>query len=127
MIRATAAVLERDGKILLARRRPGGPLSGLWEFPGGKIEPGEAPADCLKRELLEELGLDAEIGATIATTLHRYPGGEVELTALEARCASGEPELRDHEEFAWVEPSRLLEYSLAPADVAIARVVAGRA
>ena len=74
-----AAVVERDGAFLLTRRLSGTHLAGTWEFPGGKCEPGESHEDCLRRELIEELAVTAEIGAEIFTITHAYPEKTVEL------------------------------------------------
>jgi 8-oxo-dGTP diphosphatase len=74
-----AAIVERDGRFLLTRRLKGTHLADLWEFPGGKCEPGEAYEDCLKRELLEELGVASEIGDEILVTEHAYPERTVRL------------------------------------------------
>ncbi|MFI5349241.1 MAG: 16S rRNA (cytosine(1402)-N(4))-methyltransferase RsmH [Elusimicrobiota bacterium] len=124
MIPVCAAVILRSGMVLLARRAPGRKHAGKWEFPGGRIEDGETPAAALKRELGEELGVEAEIGAEAARARHVYDFGEIELIALFVTKFSGEIKLSDHDKIAWVEARRLLEYDLAPADVPIAEVVA---
>lgn len=121
MLRVAAAVLTRDGLILLARRAAHKSQAGLWEFPGGKIEDGETPADALRRELKEELGLAVEPGAELMTTRHRYDFGEIELVALSCRAdAAGALNSTDHDLLEWVAPGQLLTYALAPADVPIA-------
>ena len=110
--------------VLLARRGPGRKNAGKWEFPGGRIEDGETPAAALARELLEELGIEAEIGAEAARNRHVYDFGEIELIGLFVTKFTGEIKLVDHDKIAWVEARRLLEYDLAPADIPIAEVVA---
>ena len=84
-----AAVIERDGAVLLARRKPGGPHGGLWEFPGGKVERGELPEQALARELYEEFGVAAEVGQFIVASVHAYAHAAVDLRAYAARHPAG--------------------------------------
>jgi 8-oxo-dGTP diphosphatase len=87
-IRVTAAVVRRDGLLLLTQRPPGGPLGLLWEFPGGKIEPGETPQQALVREIGEELGVGATAGEVLHVTHHVYPHGlEVEIVFVACALA----------------------------------------
>lgn len=116
----TAAILWRDDRLLIARRVAPDWLAGAWEFPGGKIERGESPEDCLARELSEELALEVRVGALLCRTTHRYPALTVELHAYLARWISGEPRPVDHDAVEWVRPAELDDYSLAPADLPIA-------
>jgi 16S rRNA (cytosine1402-N4)-methyltransferase len=124
VIPVCAGVILSSGKVLLARRAPGRRHAGLWEFPGGRVEEGESPSAALARELKEELGIEAVIGAELARAVHAYDFGEIELIAFLVPKFSGQPKLVDHDQIAWVEARCLLEYDLAPADVPIARVVA---
>ena len=120
-LRVTAAIATRDDKILIARRAPGrGPLSGLWEFPGGKIEKGETPEECLAREFHEEFGVRARIGAFVCLSRHAYPHAEIELLAYRVEPDSLDLALRDHDQTAWVTIAELGDYELAPADLPIA-------
>ena len=111
----TAAVLERGGLILLAQRSRGA-LAGYWEFPGGKLEEGEAPEVCLRRELREELGIDAAIGVFLISTVHHYPQFSVELQVYRAVIERGEPVAQVHSALVWVPLKELRFYQLAPAD-----------
>ena len=117
-------MILKSGMILLARRAPGRKHEGKWEFPGGRVEDGETPAAALARELKEELGIEAQVGAEAARTRHAYDFGEIELIAHLVPRFSGEITLKDHDKIAWVEARKLLEYDLAPADVPITEAVA---
>lgn len=112
--RVLAAVIEREGRLLLARRPPGKRHAGLWEFPGGKFLPGETPLAVARRELAEELGVEAvSLGALL--TAIPDPGSPfvIEFHAVEIR---GEPAALEHDALAWALPEELLLYSLAPSD-----------
>ncbi|HVQ78117.1 MAG TPA: 8-oxo-dGTP diphosphatase MutT [Candidatus Binatia bacterium] len=120
-----AAVIEREGRILIARRPPGAHLGGLWEFPGGKRHPGERPAEALRREIAEELGVAAVVGEIIETIDWSYPGTQVRLRFF--RCAvEGEPRPLEGQEIAWIAPADLGRYAFPPADAALlARLTGG--
>lgn len=124
MIPVCAGVILRSGAVLLARRGPGRKHAGKWEFPGGRIEEGESPQAALVRELREELGIEATVGAEAARTRHVYDFGEIELIAFLVPKFTGKFKLVDHDQVKWVEARRLLEYDLAPADIPIAEAVA---
>lgn len=119
----TAAVIEKDGKILIAQRRKGSTLGGRWEFPGGKIEPGETAEACLKRELKEELGIESEIGKFIIESQFRYCLVPIELLAYRVKHLSGEFKVNEHEEIRWVDPSELGSYDFTPADEPIVKIL----
>ncbi|RJR27809.1 MAG: (deoxy)nucleoside triphosphate pyrophosphohydrolase [Candidatus Latescibacterota bacterium] len=121
----TAAIIVSDGKVLIARRRRGDSMEGLWEFPGGSLEPGETLQACLERELFEELGVDAVAGDVVAESSHCDEHGALRLVALRAEIVSGEPSPAAHDEIAWVDPRDLAGYRLSPADVPIARLLFG--
>ncbi len=110
-----AAVIERDDAFLLTRRLSGTHLAGTWEFPGGKCEPGESHEDCLRRELIEELGVDAAVGDEIFTVTHAYPERTVELHFR--RCTlSGEPAPQLGQEMRWVPRKDLSTLEFPAAD-----------
>lgn len=111
-----AAVVERDGRILVTRRLEGAHLAGLWEFPGGKCEPDETHEACLRRELLEELGVDSEVGDELLTTEHAYPGRTIRLHFR--RCAlHGEPRPMLGQQIRWLARADLDALEFPPADV----------
>ncbi|MBI3553101.1 MAG: (deoxy)nucleoside triphosphate pyrophosphohydrolase [Elusimicrobia bacterium] len=125
MTRVAAAVLIRGGKVLLARRAPHKSQAGLWEFPGGKIEPGETPQHALVRELKEELGLTVTPGPEIFAHRHAYAHGMIELISVLCRCENaGDLASTDHDQLAWVAPADLPSYELAPADIPTAERLA---
>ena len=113
-----AAVIERDGRLLVTRRLAGTHLSGLWEFPGGKCEPGEAHEVCLARELREELDVDSEIGEELLVTEHAYPSRTVRLHFRHCRI-HGEPSAMLGQEMKWVTRDELgtLEFPEADRDL----------
>lgn len=111
----TAAVIERDGAYLVTRRQRGVHLEGYWEFPGGKCEPGESLDECLRRELVEELGADAEIGAELLAVTHAYPDRRVELHFI-ACTLIGTPSPLLGQEMRWVARADLRSLQFPPAD-----------
>jgi len=122
----TAAIIQRDGAVLIARRAPHSKLPGKWEFPGGKVEEEESLADCLKRELFEELGILAEVGAHFQSSTYHYQHGSFQLEAFLIPRFSGEILLKDHDKVEWVVPCNLDQYELLPADIPIARKLMGK-
>ena len=120
-ITVTAAVLEKDGRILIARRKRGDRLADKWEFPGGKIEEGETPEACLRRELQEEFGIDVSVGGFVGRSHHSYPHVEIDLLAYRATHLSGDFELYDHEEIRWVNPTDFQKYDFSAADIPIVK------
>ena len=117
-VEVVAAVVERAGRYLITRRLEGTHLAGLWEFPGGKILPGEKPEDALRRELKEELGVEATVGGRIQTVDWSYPEKSVRL--LFFRCAlAGEPTSLEGQEMRWVAAGDLPSYSFPEADATL--------
>lgn len=111
----TAAVIERGGRYLVTRRQEGVHLEGLWEFPGGKCDPGESLADCLRRELREELGVEATIGAEVLSTTHAYPERSVELHFIGCTLR-GDPSPQLGQQMRWVAREELRSLEFPPAD-----------
>ena len=125
-VQVTAAIIRRDGETLIARRRAEDHLGGLWEFPGGKIEDGESPEQCLARELREEFEVDATVGRFIISSRFNYGDREIELLAYEVAIAPGELTLNNHDEVRWVPTADLLQNELAAADIPIAQALVHR-
>lgn len=117
MLKVAAAVIVRDGLVMAARKRAGLHLAGLWEFPGGKIEPGETPEECLRRELWEEFGVRCEIGSFLAESTYAYGLNLVNLLGYFATHQEGVFRLTDHDEIRWLPPSELTGLRWAPADI----------
>ena len=116
-IHVVAGVIrDARGRILLARRTEGRDLSGSWEFPGGKVEPGETPEAALVRELCEELGIEAVVGTAIIDVPQRYPHKRLRLDVREIASWSGTPRGLDGQALAWVPPRKLADYPMPPAD-----------
>lgn len=111
---------SRESDLFLISRRPHGKhLAGSWEFPGGKIEGGEAPAASLVRELREELGVEVEVGEIYAVGHHVYDEKEVVLLVYACRVIGGEPQCHEVAEFRWVSPTELVSVPLPPADAPV--------
>jgi 8-oxo-dGTP diphosphatase len=125
-----AAVLIENGRVLLSQRKAGGHLAGAWEFPGGKVHEGEDPRDALRRELAEELGIDAAAGEILDVTFHRYEdvGKTMLLLFFEATRAPGsaEPRALDVAAVKWAAPGDLDPGAFPPADVEVLRKVRAR-
>ena len=112
-----AAVIQRDGCILIARRKQGKMHPGKWEFPGGTLEEGETYKQCLKRELQEELAIISEIGDLICISEHSYtPDWTIKLLVYRTTVVSGSFTLNDHEEIRWVKPEELTNYEFTEGD-----------
>ncbi len=126
----SAAVLIEQGRVLLSQRRSGTHLAGAWEFPGGKVEAGEDPRDALRRELLEEVGIEARVGEIVDVTFHRYPEAEKAVLLLffevEREAGSGEPRALEVAAVRWASGHELDEKQFPPADVAVLRKVVAR-
>ncbi len=116
-IAVAAAIIEKAGKVLAARRKPGSHMAGLWEFPGGKIEKGETPEECLSRELAEELGITTMVGAFIGENTHDYGTKVIRLLAYQVEHITGDFQLIDHDGLRWLALDELDSVEWAPADI----------
>lgn len=109
-------IIDKRGRVLLARRTEGRDLAGLWEFPGGKVEPSESPEAALARELHEELGIDAEVGEAVICVPQAYPGKRLQLDVRRIAAWAGTPKGREGQALTWVQPHKLARYDMPPAD-----------
>ena len=120
IIRVTAAIIELDDKILIAKRKSEDDIfGGFWEFPGGKIEDGETPEECMARELMEELEIEVEVGTLITSNKHRYPNGIFELLAYRVQHICGNIVLNDHDKIKWITIDEISSFEFPPANTPI--------
>lgn len=117
IIRVVAGAIMEDGRLLAALRGPGMSQAGLWELPGGKVEPEEGDRTALARELSEELGITVTVGEFIASHDHAYPGKTVRLVAYACRITGGTPAVTEHAEIRWVDAAGIDGLTWAPADI----------
>ena len=126
---AAAALIDSDGRVLICQRPPGKQLAGLWEFPGGKVEPGERPEQALIRELKEELDIDVKESclAPFVFASHAYDSFHLLMPLYLCRRWSGVVTAREHAGLAWVKPNKLSDYPMPPADVPVVAELLRRA
>ena len=117
-IEVVAGILLKEGRVL-ATRRAKGEFKGGWEFPGGKIEPGESPEAALARELREELAVEVSVGPLFCVVEHDYPAFHLSMRCFPCKIASGEPILLEHDSAKWLAPSELRSVEWLPADVSV--------
>ncbi len=122
---AAVALIDVDGRVLLAQRPPGKSMAGLWEFPGGKVEPGESPEAALIRELHEELGIDTHASCLAPLTFasHAYPDFHLLMPLFACRRWQGIPAPQEGQRLAWVRPESLRDYPMPPADLPLIPVL----
>jgi len=122
---SAVALIDRDGRVLLAQRPEGKSMAGLWEFPGGKVEPGETPEAALIRELHEELGIDTweSCLAPLTFASHAYEDFHLLMPLFACRKWQGDPHGREGQHLAWVRPQKLREYPMPPADLPLIPVL----
>jgi 8-oxo-dGTP diphosphatase len=113
----TAAIMVKANQVFAARRNSGSHMAGFWEFPGGKIEIGETPEECLARELFEEFGIVTQIGEFFAESTHDYGTKTIQLLAYWVTHVSGEFELMAHDQLRWLSFDELDQVKWAPADI----------
>ena len=118
-VHVACAIIERDGLVLSALRSASMNLPLKWEFPGGKIEPGEELEECLRRELVEEMGVGIKVGRPLTPATHEYPSFTVTLYPFVCSIISGEITLFEHSAISWLTPARMHELDWADADLPI--------
>lgn len=126
LVVGAAVTLDSRGRALIARRKSEGLLGGLWEFPGGKIEPGETMEQCIARELREEMGIEIAVGERLTVVRHAYSHFTIELHAHFARRTAGRPRRLHCADFAWVPIARLRDYAFSRADLHIVEALEAR-
>jgi 8-oxo-dGTP diphosphatase len=114
-----AVIWNQTGQILIDRRKVGGTMGGLWEFPGGKIEPGETVEACISREIQEELAIEITVGEQLISIEHTYPTFHLTLTVHHCQHLSGVPQPIESEEIRWVNVTDLDNYQFPAANIAI--------
>jgi 8-oxo-dGTP diphosphatase len=122
---SAVALIDRDGRVLLARRPEGKSMAGLWEFPGGKVEPGETPEAALIRELHEELGIGtwASCLAPLTFASHAYPDFHLLMPLFACRKWEGVPQSREGQALKWVRAADLRDYPMPPADLPLVPIL----
>lgn len=123
LIDVVGAAIVRNGKVLCARRGSGKSLAGYWEFPGGKVKPGESRREALRREIEEELLCEVTIADEVCTSVQHYNFGTVQLTTFICHLESGTPRLTEHQEIRWERPEDMPSLDWAPADVEAVRLI----
>jgi len=119
IIKVIAGLITDSNKYLIAKRNMEKTLGGLWEFPGGKIDDDETPKECLKRELMEELRIDSDIGRFLCNNIYDYGDFKIDLHLYEVKSFSGEIIRTEHEEISWISKEEFDQYEFAPADIPI--------
>ncbi|MEL7426165.1 MAG: (deoxy)nucleoside triphosphate pyrophosphohydrolase [Bacteroidota bacterium] len=125
IIKVVCGIIWSDDKIFVCRRRKGKSMSGYWEFPGGKIESGESQQEALKRELWEELEMKVEVGDYLGKSEHDYGSFIIELYGYHCSVVTYKGKLSDHDSYQWVTADQLSEIGLTPADIPLAKMLAG--
>ncbi|MCM1190217.1 MAG: (deoxy)nucleoside triphosphate pyrophosphohydrolase [bacterium] len=125
MTEVVAALIWKDGKFMICQRPADKARGLLWEFVGGKVEPGETKEQALIRECREELAVELSVGRIYMDVTHEYPDLTVHLTLFEAQIAAGTPQKLEHNDIRWITPAEIPQYQFCPADKDILRRLQG--
>ena len=121
ILEVTAAIIQKDGQVLVCQRPANKSCGLLWEFPGGKIEPGETGEECIIRECQEELGITITVDKELTQVQYEYPDRCVHLHFYICNIVSGVLELKEHHAVHWIAPREILNYTFCPADAKMLR------
>jgi 8-oxo-dGTP diphosphatase len=119
LLNVVCGLIESNGKILLGKRSPPRRHAGFWEFPGGKINPGESPINALSREIMEELGVIVHVGKQLSEVYHEYETHSVRLYPFICRITEGTVAILEYREIAWIDPANTMDLPLLPPDFEI--------
>ena len=119
-MKVTSAIIVKDNKILITQKGSKGRFAHKWEFPGGKIDAGETPEECILRELFEELRIRIQVESFFCECIHTYPEGQNIVLAYCCSWQSGEITLTEHSDYKWVSVEELNQYDFTPADILVA-------
>ena len=124
MLRVACAVIIQNNKVLAVQRGANMKMAGKWEFPGGKLEPGETASQCIEREILEELAMNIQVEEEWPSTIHQYTDFQIELIPLRCKSDQTRPILKEHHDFEWLDSESLFWVDWADADIPIRDKVA---
>ena len=124
-IHVSAGLIRKHGKFLIAKRQKGSHLAGYWEFPGGKLEKGESPQDCLEREIEEELGIRIRAGQVLLTVEHAYEDKTISLYVMNGSVLSGQPRALECQAFKWVQIGDFQNFVFPPPDLKVIDYLSG--
>ena len=124
MLRVACAIIIQNNKVLAVQRGANMKMAGKWEFPGGKLEEGETPSQCIVREILEELSMNIQVEEEWPSTIHQYNDFKIELIPLQCNSVQTSPILKEHQDFRWLDSESLFWVDWAEADIPIRDKVA---
>ncbi len=126
MIEVTCAIIMKGDDVLITQRSESMQHPLRWEFPGGKMNPGESPERCIKREIKEELHVDIKVDRLLPSVVYDYGFSKIKLIPFVCRLGSGEIQLREHKTYAWIGRKQVKDYDLLEADIEVINVLNGR-